>query len=73
MQYLTGELPASTRGAFEAHLALCPNCVRYLAQYRATVLAGKDAFGDPGAPVPAAVPDDLVHAILAARKPGRNP
>lgn len=72
MQYLSGELPESTRGAFEEHLALCPNCVRYLAQYRATLLAGKDAFDEPDAPVPVAVPDDLVTAILAARKPDGN-
>lgn len=73
MQYLSGELPDSTRAAFEEHLALCPNCVQYLVQYRATIDAGRDAFGEPDASVPAAVPEDLVKAILAARRPAANP
>jgi len=53
---------------FDHHLTLCRNCVRYLAQYRETIAAGRAAFQDPEAAVPADVPEDLVRAILAARQ-----
>lgn len=63
--YLTGELPAEVRATFEAHLAICPNCVTYLDQYRATIGAGKAAFGDE---VAGDLPEELIRAILATRK-----
>ena len=65
--YLSSELPAPTRDAFDRHLALCQNCRRYLASYTETVKLGKAAFDDETASVPATVPDDLVRAILDAR------
>ena len=65
--YLSGELGPELRHAFDYHLSLCVNCVRYLASYRETVALGKRAFEDQDAAVPAEVPEDLVKAILAAR------
>ena len=65
--YLSSELPAPTRDAFDRHLGLCPNCQRYLASYTDTIKLGKAAFDDENAAVPATVPDDLVRAILEAR------
>jgi anti-sigma factor RsiW len=35
--YLEGTLSAGDRAAFDEHLALCPGCDRYLAQFRATI------------------------------------
>jgi anti-sigma factor RsiW len=35
--YLDGRLPEPVRVRFEDHLALCPGCVTYLEQIRATV------------------------------------
>jgi len=35
--YLEGALDRATVAEFEAHLALCPGCVTYLAQIRDTV------------------------------------
>jgi anti-sigma factor RsiW len=35
--YLEGALDDSTRTELEAHLALCPHCVRYLDQMRRTI------------------------------------
>ncbi len=69
MGYLDGELQAEQRQHFEQHLAECPDCVRYLREYVATVRAGQAAFADADADdeVPANVPDDLVKAILNAR------
>ncbi len=37
--YLEGTLPARDRARFEAHIADCPNCRRYLAQMRTTLEA----------------------------------
>jgi len=66
--YLSGELRADSRAEFERHLRLCPNCRRYVAEYELTVKLGKRAFADEDAGVPADVPEDLVQAILAARR-----
>ena len=66
--YLSGELPADVRAQFEQHLSVCANCVKYLAGYRGAIALGKHAFDDSAADLPAAVPDELVKAILAARR-----
>ncbi|MEW6321126.1 MAG: zf-HC2 domain-containing protein [Acidobacteriota bacterium] len=68
MDYLTGELPPETLEPFERHLSRCPNCHEYLAQYRQTVEAGRRAFACDDDLVPDNVPEDLVKAILEARK-----
>ncbi len=68
MEYLSGELPLSQREEFDAHLAECLECVAYVKTYNKTVTLGKAAFEDQGAAVPADVPEDLVTAILAARR-----
>jgi anti-sigma factor RsiW len=50
--YLEGTLPAEERAAFDEHLALCPGCDRYLAQFRATIdLLGElpeESLSSPG-------------------------
>jgi len=66
--YLSGELPSDSRTAFEHHLRLCVNCQRYLAGYEETVKLGKRVFADDDAVVPAQVPEELVQAILNARR-----
>ena len=65
--YLSGELSADIRAAFEAHIGVCPNCVRYLAQYRDAIAFGRAAFEAGDALVPDDVPEDLIGAILSAR------
>jgi anti-sigma factor RsiW len=65
--YVAGALRGEPLAIFERHLALCPNCDHYLAQYRATIALGRGAFADEDAPVPADVPEHLITAILAAR------
>lgn len=67
LDYLEHELDGTTRATFEKHLIVCPNCVRYLANYEATIAAGREAFREPAALLPPDVPEDLVRAILAAR------
>ena len=68
IDYLAGQLPAEAHAAFEEHLSLCPNCVRYLKTYKATVELGRRAFEDDDSDASLHVPDELVRAILDSRK-----
>jgi anti-sigma factor RsiW len=68
MEYLSDELPSGSRSAFEHHLSVCRNCRRYLTSYEQSIKLGKHAFEQDDALVPASVPEELVKAILAARR-----
>ena len=70
MAYSDGDLPNRQRIIFEFHLKMCRECRDYLAAYQRTIDVAKTAFEDADAPVPADVPEDLVKAILAARRKG---
>ena len=61
-------MAADVQATFDRHLSRCPSCRAYLTQYRATVAAGKEAFAEPDAALPADVPEDLIQAILASRR-----
>ncbi len=63
--YLEGTLGAPQRTLFEKHLAECAECVAYLRGYAETIRLARESGRDE--PEPAAVPDELVRAILAAR------
>jgi anti-sigma factor RsiW len=75
--YVADELRADQRSLFEEHVRTCPDCLAYLRSYRETIRLAKDAYADD--PVPAAIPEPLVQAILAAREqtppktPSRGP
>ena len=64
--YLARELPSEALARFEHHLSVCPNCQRYLAQYRDAIAFGRTAVGVADT-MADDVPEDLVAAILAAR------
>ena len=66
--YVDGSMPAIQRAEVDRHLAVCPDCVNYVKNYRQTIAMGKAVFNDPDAPVPADVPGDLLKAILAGVK-----
>lgn len=68
MDYLTGDLSENIAASFDRHLSVCANCRTYLAQYRATVEAGKTAFADEDALLPDDVPEELIQAILTSRR-----
>lgn len=68
MEYLSGELEADQRLAFEEHLEACPECVTYLQSYKEAVKLGKAVFKEPDEHAPDEVPEELVQAILAARR-----
>jgi len=66
--YLDAELAADERMTFEAHLAGCAGCVAYLRTYENAVVLARGALGYPDDPLPADVPEELVRAMLAARR-----
>lgn len=66
VDYLDGSLEAEPRQEFERHLAACPNCVRYLKSYGATIRLGKSAMCGPTDAPKEPMPEDLVKAITAA-------
>jgi anti-sigma factor RsiW len=68
MSYLSGDLAPEVRDDFEHHLSRCANCVSYLATYQAAVQVGRAALADPEAGEVADVPEELVQAILDARR-----
>ncbi len=72
MDYLNGELPEGERSEFEVHLAECPQCVAYLSSYRQTVKIARAASRPLGNEAMAEMPEELIQAILAARKKGEN-
>jgi anti-sigma factor RsiW len=67
-QYMAGTLDAERRGAFDAHLGECSDCVKYLSSYRRTIELAKQAMGDADAPSLLEMPAGLKKAILTARK-----
>ena len=67
-EYLSEELPQAQQVRFEEHLAICVSCVAYLSNYRDTMKLAKGAYSDPEGPLPDEVPDELVAAILSARR-----
>ena len=68
MDYLSGELSPDTQQDFETHLSRCTNCQKYLAGYKQTIELGRRAFEDDEAELPGDVPEDLIKAIMAARR-----
>jgi anti-sigma factor RsiW len=68
MSYLDGELSDPQRLVFEQHMGDCPGCVTYLDTYRETVRLGRAICSEPEGALPDDVPEQLVRAILAARR-----
>ncbi|MCP3960356.1 MAG: anti-sigma factor [bacterium] len=68
MDYLDGELPADEARQFDEHLEICPPCANYLASYRETVRLGKMICQPEKSVLPTDIPEDLVQAILEARR-----
>ena len=68
MDYLDGVMAPEPRHEVDRHLAVCPSCVEYVKSYQAAVKLGKTVLRADDQPCPADVPEDLVRAVLAARK-----
>lgn len=70
LAYLDEELDARGRLLFEEHIRACPPCLAYLDSYRQTVALTGDAWAacGPGDTVPEEVPEELIQAVLEARR-----
>jgi anti-sigma factor RsiW len=68
MSYLARELDPAQRAEFDAHLAMCDECVAFVRSYELTVRLGEAAFEELDDPADQRVPRALVEAILAARR-----
>jgi len=66
-EYIDGELDAGRRAVFDRHLGICPDCTAYLDSYKKTMSLSVAALREAGL-APAKIPDDLLRAILAARR-----
>lgn len=66
--YYEGDLATPTRTEFDRHLAACPSCVHYVESYKATIEMSRAALCQGSSALPPDVPEELVKAILAARK-----
>ena len=65
LAYIEDELPPSQLKVFNRHIQVCPDCRRYIADYRRTLEALKvSKVADDG--TLAEVPEDLIRAILDA-------
>ena len=68
MDYIDDELPEHVKACFDMHLQMCPPCVEYLKSYRQTIQIAKTCCHDDPASKCEQVPEELIQAILAARK-----
>lgn len=66
--YIEDRMSPERLAVFERHLSVCRDCVAYLESYRRTMKLTREALDAPDARVPGDLPEDLVRAILAARR-----
>jgi anti-sigma factor RsiW len=68
--YLEQELAPERRAEFDRHLSVCDSCVHYIETYKTAIALGRKAWLELDAPTGPEVPEELVSAILAARRSG---
>ncbi|HXV74722.1 MAG TPA: zf-HC2 domain-containing protein [Candidatus Polarisedimenticolaceae bacterium] len=64
-RYVERRLDASESEEFDRHLRVCPDCVRFLENYRQTIELVRVASRDDDR-IPAEVPRELIAAVRAA-------
>ena len=69
MDYLDGSLSMERRAEVDRHLAVCPSCVEYMRSYQEAVKMAKSVMSASDE-VADGVPEELVRAVLGARKRG---
>ena len=67
VDYLDDSLPDHQRRKFEQHLRFCSSCVRYLENYKKTILLSKTTFNEGYNSNCDDMPEELIQAILASR------
>ncbi len=68
IDFLDSNLSSMQQNIFLKHLNECPSCKRYLEDYQKSVKLSQAAFDNKGESDYEAMPEELVQAILAARK-----
>jgi len=68
IDYLEETLPKPQRLEFDRHMSGCSACVAYLKSYRETIRLERTLRRGPEDPPGPDLPEDLVQAILAARR-----
>jgi anti-sigma factor RsiW len=66
--YVADGLSPEQRSEFERHLAVCPACQAYLQNYRHVMELARREAEDPLDGTRDDVPEELIAAVLAARR-----
>jgi anti-sigma factor RsiW len=67
-EYVAGSLPPEKRRLYERHFSICEACRNYLETYRQTLRLARESAGSAGTEAPPPLGEDLVRAILEARR-----
>lgn len=65
LEYLTGEMPEEAAANLAAHLAACPDCAVFVAQYERTIALGHATTGEA-----IEVDEQFVKLIVTSIKAG---
>jgi len=68
LAYLDDDLTPRQKSIFEMHLRVCRECRDYLVAYRASVELAKGTLGQDRDHLEDNIPEDLIKAVLAARR-----
>lgn len=71
--YIDGDLSVGARAMVDFHTKTCPICDRYLAAYRKVRDLAAETLTEDETAALEEVPEDLVTAVLAARKAENGP
>ena len=68
MDYLENRLGFWTTLQFRAHIFMCPNCSKYIQEYKNTIALEKKIFQNPDEEAIGNVPDDILQAIMNVKR-----
>jgi hypothetical protein len=68
IDYHEGHLTDRQRAVFEFHMEICPMCRVHFRSYVKAVQMGQRLYEDEVAQEPAELPEDLIAAVLEARR-----
>ncbi len=68
IDYFEDSLPKRQRLVFDIHMKICRECREYLVAFKRSIDVSKRVFADLDEELPDDVPEDLVRAIIDARK-----
>ena len=68
VDYIDDNLTDTERNIFLKHLLECPPCKHYLENYQRSISLSQQALSDEKKTPQETIPEELVQAILAARK-----